>query len=147
MGSLEGVLAGSHYNRAWVIHEAFSESLERLLLRRFLFDKKPRLPFALREVNFELSKLDDRSSEALNRFIDKYVCYRKEVSTGTIGKTAQFWMIYVDLIKAQTMAHTAIQENDWKSLMYCWKEFLPMYFILNKRNYARYMFFLLFDFL
>ena len=25
------------------------------------------------------------------------------------------------------MAHTAIQENDWKSLMYCWKEFLSMH--------------------
>ncbi|XP_066920039.1 uncharacterized protein [Clytia hemisphaerica] len=22
--------------------------------------------------------------------------------------------------------------------MYCWKEFIPMYFIMNKRNYARY---------
>ncbi|XP_066933544.1 uncharacterized protein [Clytia hemisphaerica] len=138
MGSLEGVLAGSHYNRAWVIHDAFSEALERLLLRRFLFDKSPHIPHALRAVNFEMSKLDDKSSEGLDTFFKKYISYRKEVSTGTIGNTARFWMIYLDLIRAQTMAHTAIQENDWKSLMHCWKEFLPMYFILNKRNYARY---------
>ena len=29
-GSLNGVLAGSHYNRAWTVHSAFTEALERL---------------------------------------------------------------------------------------------------------------------
>ena len=77
---------------------------------------------------------------SLDVFFDKYATYRQKVSTGTIGKTAQFWMIYLDLMRAQTMAHTAVQENDWKSLMYCWKQFLSIYFALNKRNYARYLF-------
>ena len=139
-GSLEGVFAGSHYNRAWIIHETFSEALERLLLTRFLFDEKPYIPASLREVNFKINELDKTSLESLDVFFDKYATYRQKVSTGTIGKTAQFWMIYLDLMRAQTMAHTAVQENDWKSLMYCWKQFLPMYFALNKRNYARYLF-------
>ena len=139
-GSLEGVFAGSHYNRAWIIHETFSEALERLLLTRFLFDEKPYIPASLREVNFKINELDKTSLESLDVFFDKYATYRQKVSTGTIGKTAQFWMIYLDLMRAQTMAHTAVQENDWKSLMYCWKQFLPIYFALNKRNYARYLF-------
>ena len=35
-GSLNGVLSGTHYNRAWTVHATFSEALERLLFERFL---------------------------------------------------------------------------------------------------------------
>ena len=35
-GSLLGVLSGSHYNRSWIVHNAVSEALERLLLSCFL---------------------------------------------------------------------------------------------------------------
>ena len=40
-GSLNGVLAGSHYNRCWAVHSNFTEALERLLFKRFLsiYDK------------------------------------------------------------------------------------------------------------
>ena len=36
--SLNGVIAGSHYNRCWKVHEQFAEALELLLYRRFLED-------------------------------------------------------------------------------------------------------------
>ena len=36
MGSLNGVLAGSHYNRCWTVHAHLSEALERLLFQWFL---------------------------------------------------------------------------------------------------------------
>ena len=35
-GSLNGVLAGSHYNRCWNVHTTMAEALERLLLELFL---------------------------------------------------------------------------------------------------------------
>jgi len=35
-GSLNGVISGTQYNRAWFVHSIFSEALERLLLTRFL---------------------------------------------------------------------------------------------------------------
>ena len=34
LGGIKGVLSGKHYNRAWKVHEWFSESLHRLLLER-----------------------------------------------------------------------------------------------------------------
>ncbi len=36
-GSLNGVLAGSHYNRCWTVHSNFAEALERLLFQRLSF--------------------------------------------------------------------------------------------------------------
>ncbi len=35
-GSLNGVVAGSHYNRCWKIHRLRLETLERLLLEKFI---------------------------------------------------------------------------------------------------------------
>ena len=35
-GSLNGVVAGSHYSRCWTVHNNLTEALERLLLERFL---------------------------------------------------------------------------------------------------------------
>ena len=46
-GSLQGVLAGSHYNRGWTVHNAMSEALERLLMSRFLNEKNPVVPESL----------------------------------------------------------------------------------------------------
>ena len=37
-GSFNVVSMGSHYNRAWTVHSAFSEALERLLIERFIFE-------------------------------------------------------------------------------------------------------------
>ena len=34
-GSLNGVIAGTHYSRCWKIHEHFVKALERLLFKRF----------------------------------------------------------------------------------------------------------------
>ena len=41
VGSLNGVLAGSHYNRCWIVYGHLSEALERLLLQRFLASVVP----------------------------------------------------------------------------------------------------------
>ena len=45
-GSLDGVLAGSHYSRAWTVHAVFAEALERLMFERLLhnFEGKLALP-------------------------------------------------------------------------------------------------------
>ena len=137
-GSLQGVLAGSHYNRAWFVHEIFAEALERLLLTRFLVEEKPYIPASVRHGDFQPERLDKKSLESLDAFFAKYTKYRSDVSNGKIGKTAQFWTMYLDIMRYQTMAHTAVQENDLKSLMFCWQQFLPLYFALNKLHYARY---------
>ena len=39
-GSLGGVLSGPHYNRSWVIHNAITEAMERLLPLRFFGETK-----------------------------------------------------------------------------------------------------------
>ena len=137
-GSLQGVLARSRYNRAWFVHEIFAEVLERLLLTRFLVEEKPYIPGSVRHGDFQPERFDKKSLKSLESpgaFFTKYTKYRSDVR---IGKTAQFWTMYLDIMRYQTVAHTAVQENDLKSLMFSWQQFLPLYFALNKLHYARY---------
>ena len=138
-GSLQGVLGGSHYNRAWFVHGTFSEALERLLLTRFLVEEKPKIPVSLRCLDLKTDP-DNMIASLVKDFdelFNKYESYRNDVRNGRIGRTAQFWSLYLDLTRYQTMAHTAVQENDTKSLMFCWRQYLPLYFALNKLHYAR----------
>ena len=130
-GSLRGVLSGSHYNRGWTVHNAFSEALERLLLVRFLYDNGfDDLP--------TVGNGEDLPCEDLATFLQRYGRFQMQVRCGSKGKTPQFWMMYLDLFRVQTFAHTAIQINDLEMFTYAWKRFVPMYFATNKVNYARY---------
>ena len=49
----------------------------------------------------------------------------------------QFQLLYMDLMRYQVLAHTAAQTNDLQLLISAWKAFIPMYFAMNKVNYAR----------
>ena len=71
-------------------------------------------------------------------FWKSYKKFCESARKGYHGKTAQFWLLYMDLVKYHIMAHTAIQENDLSTLFHCWKKFLPMYFMTNKVHYTRY---------
>ena len=137
-GSLHGVLAGSHYNRAWLVHKIFAEALKRLLLTRFLAEEKPYIPASVRHGDFQLERLGKKSLESLDAFFAKYTKYRSDMSNGKIGKTDQFWTMYLDIMRYQTMAHTTVQENDLRSLIFSQQQFLPCYFVLNKLYYAGY---------
>ena len=59
-GSLQGALAGSHYKRAWFVHEIFAKALERLLLTRFLVEEKPYIPASVRHGGFQPERLDKK---------------------------------------------------------------------------------------
>ena len=44
-GSITGVMSRKHYNRCWLVHEAFSEALERLFIEQYL----PSIPEKVKE--------------------------------------------------------------------------------------------------
>ncbi len=57
-GSISGVISGKHYNRCWLIHEAFAEALERLFMERF----SPQVP----ETVYEFAQCHPESSDLSN---------------------------------------------------------------------------------
>ena len=138
-GSLKGVLAASHYNRSWSLHSFFSEALERLPMTRFTNEKKPSISAALKDyclgsISFPANEVVTKSAKLLK----DYERYRDEVANGSIGKTAQFWMIYLNFMRIQSFGQLAVHQNDIKSLICVWKVIIPFYVAMNKTNYPRY---------
>ena len=117
---MQGVFDGSHYNRAWLIHSIVAESLERLLLSRFFYEKNPQLPDCFIELaaNPTVSALSAETFDQMDSFSNHYESYENKIGNGDLGKTPHFWLMYIDLIKQQHLAHTAVQENSMEILIH-----------------------------
>ena len=68
----------------------------------------------------------------------QYESNKEKARSDQLGKIAQYWLIYLDLMYLQTMAQSAVQGNHIEKLAFVWYSFLPFYFMLDKQNYARY---------
>ena len=56
-GSIKGLISVKRYNRCWLLHESFSEALERLFLQQYI----PEVPAMIQEFAQEQSALSDVS--------------------------------------------------------------------------------------
>ena len=63
-GSLNGVLAGSQYNRCWSVHGILAESFERLLLERFIIDHETQSEILSK--HFKYNEVTEEMSETLS---------------------------------------------------------------------------------
>jgi len=70
--------------------------------------------------------------------INKYINIKKKYLDGSMGKMAQFWMIYMELIELLHLFQYSINLNDFELRKHCWKEIVSLCFSTNKTNYARY---------
>ena len=87
-GSLQ-VLAGSHYNRGWIVHNAFAEALERLPFKRFVYEENPTIPDSFQDLNdLSIEQLDSLSNDESTAFAEKYQRYRLKIREGTAGKNS-----------------------------------------------------------
>ena len=69
---------------------------------------------------------------------EKFKSVREQYLNGNRGKTAQFWMRYLDLVELQQKFHYSINVNDFALRLECWRKMIKLCFPTNKRNYARY---------
>ena len=76
--------------------------------------------------------------EGCAEFSKEFDEFNDSARRGEHGKTAQYWLIYLDLMRNQHALHTAVQENDLKQRLQAWEYFIPYCFATNKSNYARY---------
>ena len=118
-GSLNGVLAGSHYNRCWTVHTAMAEALERLLLE-LLLSTGHHIPTVLQcfygknDDNSKSSCINLIYHEDVINFQQSYVKFQQNIRDGLHGKTAQFWMVnYIDIIRFLHQIHYSVQTNNY----------------------------------
>ena len=138
-GSITGVMSGKHYNRCWLVREAFSEALERLFIEQYL----PTIPekveeFAQSDPTQETSLTNILNDDTVKEYVKQCQTQKTKCLNGEFGKTPQYWAKYMELIDRQQKLHFSINTNDYDLRMLIWKKSLPLCFATNRVQYARY---------
>ena len=116
-----------------------AEALERIMLKRFLHEVDPQISADLIDLASEESDMISHHSMRLGEGLrEQYFDYLEKIRQGHLGKTAQFWLIYVDMMRIQQQHHTSVQENNYELKVASIESFIPYYFYYNMQNYARY---------
>jgi hypothetical protein len=149
-GSLEQVLNGKHYNRAMRVHKLTLEALERLLFVEFVARSFVDGDYQLYETAIasmqQLAECPDHDklAEMLTyvdfvQFYQKYLEFKDNVRQGHLGKTAQFWIDYIDKVWLILTFLRATKENDLDLYVTCIQKMCPLFFAYDHQNYAKYL--------
>lgn len=140
-GSVNGFITGKHFNRCKRIHPIAAVTLETLHFEKFLeasgLSVSPEMKSDIENIAISKEKIE-LSSELENLF-EHYEAYYEETLTGKHGKTAQFYLIYIQLIKYYFIFSRSIREGDYYLYMYIIPKLTNIFFALNQPNYARWL--------
>ena len=59
-------------------------------------------------------KLTETLNTQIKQVSQLYDDYRNSIRNGKLGKTATYWLTYLDLVQMQYVIHKSIQENDFE---------------------------------
>ena len=124
-GSLNGFIQGRHYNRCKRLHPMLSAAFRVLHFERFMAETGQVMPTQLID-RFEKLKNDPSPEsiqslermDAFNTLVDKYEEFTDRTRSGEHGKTALFWMRYIDLVELYLLFSRACHTNDLELFIY-----------------------------
>lgn len=141
-GSLNGFLEGKHFNRCKRLHPLMALGLEILHFKSFLELKNTKVPDLMKE---EVTRLNTCSmaffeiqDEELEKLLNDYCIYKQQTLKGEFGKTAQFYLIYINLVHYYLTLSRSIRTGDFKLFKYVLPKITSLFFICNQPNYARW---------
>ena len=147
-GSLQKVMSGKHYNRALRVHKLMLEALERLLYEAFINHEESTeaLSDETQDAVNQLSVKPDSEKfanvtarEDFRRLYHNYSTFKDSIRKGSFGKTAQFWIGYMDLIWLILTFIRATKENNYNLHLATLYKLCPMFFAYNHQNYSCYI--------
>ena len=150
-GTVHGVMGGKNYSRAMACHKTMLEALERLLLTLLLEQRGEEATFdhlpddSQKKLKLILTSPQKESIESaandphVSKYIDDYFQFRWEVRDGRLGKTAQFWLKYMDHVWLTLQLHDAVKRNDFLLYSHCIHLMPDLFFRYDGQNYARYL--------
>ena len=153
-GSIEQVLTGKRYNRALRVHKVVYEALERILLQVYeslhccLFDEQGVTTLDhLAKNPCKDNLLACLASESCNKSLDRYDEFKETVRQGALGKTAQFWLSYMEKVGLILQFQRATKENCLTLHLASLQRMCSLFFSFDHPNYARYSTFYLLNML
>ena len=147
-GSMDRVMSGKNYNRAMRVHVTVLEALERLLFAKFEQDRDSKLSkdlmtfMTMKELTNEMSSSTAKKilqSGVYAELFSQYEAFKENVRSGKYGKTAQYWIQYMDRVWLLLQFVQATKTNNFSLHVSCLKDLCPLLFTMNHQNYARYL--------
>ena len=78
------------------------------------------------------------SNDSCTNMLNKYIEFRDYVRRGDLGKTAQMWMQYLDLVWMLLRFLRATKENNFSLHLASLEDMCSLFFSHDHQNYARY---------
>ena len=145
IGSLNGFLSGRHYNRCKRLHVLLATAFRVLHFRSYVATCGN---ISASLLNLLTGLKDQPSSEAFEviqnspdflSFLENYERFTEETRSGNHGSTAQFWMVYIDLVGLFLLFSRACHSNDLDLYIYSLGEMCSVFFASGRPNYSRWM--------
>ena len=145
-GTLDKVMSGKHSNRALHVNKVMLEALERLLIRKFeqslpetkrLSQNTLDLLVALFKKPSHDTLQEMKANEVFCAFFARYQQFKQSARDGHLGKTAQFWLSYMDIVWLILTLIKATKMNDLQLHLASGYSLCPILFAYDHTNYAR----------
>ena len=112
------------------------------IIRAFLKesgDNPPDLRSQFQELHDTLSHDLMQNLERMSDYdslMERYEHYMDLTRSGEHGKTAAFWMMYVDLVELYLLCNTACHTHDAELIIFCLGKMCAVFFATSRPNYA-----------
>ena len=78
-------------------------------------------------------------NKALANFLEKHSSFRQQIHGGSLGKTAQSWLSYINYGSLVLSLLYAVKISDYYLYSACLSKMVDLYFSFDGQNYARYL--------
>ena len=143
-GSLRSFHSGKNYKRCKRMHELLAAAMQCLHFKSFLSSKENSEEIC-ETLRLELDNLHASGDITMYSFpkeiedvIEQYEAFCKQTMQGSLGKTAQYWMQYIDMIHLYHNFSRSIRSGDLDLYTSCLPEVASYFFALNHQNYSRW---------
>ena len=135
-GSLRSFLIGKHYNRCKRLHEILSLPMEILHLNFFMTTLDDNQIDFCKNIKL-LNHCNEKEKQDVDAVINLYILFTDKTRQGLHGKSAKFWIKYVDIMHLYHAFSRSRRIGDFDLFLACIPELTSYFFALNHYNYAR----------
>jgi hypothetical protein len=135
--SIKSFLNLNSYNRRKRLHGLLSLAFEILHYKAFE-KQQDRDEFDKLITEIQSNSESHHDSKEMNDLFSQYSKFKEDTESGKHGKTAQYWIIYINMIKLYRTFIRSIRESDIDLYIYCLPLITNLFFTFNQPNYARW---------
>ncbi|XP_072754742.1 uncharacterized protein [Anoplolepis gracilipes] len=144
-GSVNGFLSSKHFNRCKRIHPLLSGALQILNFEQFMSENNFDVDILTKDLNdlktnfIEIDESLNIPASYLQETLNSYENFVEEILQGSRGKTAQYYMQYIEFINIYFRFTRSIRTSNFELYLDSLFDIANLFFTFNQSNYARWI--------